>query len=456
MPTTTLWQNPQHWLKRRMRFLHRSSLLWRRRAPVWMGGILIGLMAVILAQGSHLSHELFYKAYDNSPLWALLMTPLGLGLSVWLMNRFFSGSSGGGIPQAIAMLEPGTLTLRERILSLRAAIGKIILCTLSIASGASFGYEGPIVQVGAAIKYSLGRAAARHHEGVTRSLILAGGAAGVAAAFNAPLAGIVFAIEEMGRAFDQRASGTILLSVILAGLTAMSINGDYNYFGVALVTLDPGQSWLAIPVCGVIAGLIGALSARLFIRLTHQLPGPLHRWRSRFPVGFAVGCGIVLALIGIAADGMTFGTGYWRARDIIEGAGGLESYGILKLLTLFISYISGAPGGIFAPSLAVGAGIGLNVATLFPAYPHTAMIMLGMVAFFSGMTRAPMTGFVIVMEMTDSSSMIFPLMLTALIAAGISRVICRHSLYETQARLYLNVQREREARREIDHTASRT
>ncbi|GGY27217.1 chloride channel protein [Paludibacterium paludis] len=445
MPSTSFLQNPRHWVKRRLRFLQRSILLWRRRVPIWSGGILIGLMAVVLAKGSHISHELFYQAYSHSVWWALLITPAGLGLSVWLMNRFFGGSAGGGIPQAIAMLEPGTLSLRERILSFRAAIGKIILTTLSIASGASFGYEGPIVQIGAAIKYSLGHSAARYREGVTRSLILAGGAAGVAAAFNAPLAGIVFAIEEMGRAFDQRASGTILLSVILAGLTAMSINGDYNYFGIALVTLDPGQSWLAIPVCGVVAGLIGALTARLLLALTRKLPEPLALWRSRCPVCFAIVCGIVLALIGIASDGITFGTGYWRARDIIEGAAGLDSYGILKLVTVIISFVSGAPGGIFSPSLAVGAGIGLNVASWFPSYPHTAMIMLGMVAFFSGMTRAPLTGFVIVMEMTDSSSMIFPLMVTALIAAGISRVVCRHSLYETQARLYLNQQKARES-----------
>lgn len=417
-------------VSRRIRHLYLSAGLWRRRTPIWIGSILVGLVACVFAAGSHEAHILFEAVYANSPYWALLITPCGLALSVWLLKRFFDGAVGGGIPQAIAVLAPGTQRLRERLLSIKAVIGQILLTLLGIASGATFGYEGPIVQVGAAIKYSLNRTAALKSEGTSRGLILAGGAASVAAAFNAPLAGIVFAIEEMSHAFDQRASSTILLSVILAGLTAMSIQGNYNYFGITSVTLDLQQGWIALPLCGVIGGVIGGITSRLMLNLSSRLPRPFNRLRSSSPILFAALCGLLLAIIGILADGSTFGTGYYRARDIIlMGGAGLESYGVLKWLTMMISFISGAPGGTLAPTLAVGAGLGLNMASLLPYLPQTAVILLTMVAFFSGMTQAPMTGFVIVMEMSDSSSMIIPLMASALIAANLSRFISRRALY---------------------------
>ncbi|TDR81440.1 chloride channel protein [Paludibacterium purpuratum] len=433
-------------VSRRLRHFVLSTALWRRRAPIWLAAVLIGCTAFVFSTGSNWAHILFEAAYAHSPYWSLLITPCGLGLSVFLLNRYFAGAVGGGIPQAIAALHPGTLVLRERLLTLKAALGQVLLTLIGISSGATFGYEGPIVQVGAAIKYSLNRGAAIKNEGTSRSLILAGAAASVAAAFNAPLAGIVFAIEEMSHAFDQRATSTILLSVIIAGLTAMSLEGNYNYFGITSVTLDLRHGWIAMPVCGIAGGLIGGLTARIMLKLSANLPGPFHRLRQQNPILFAIACGIAIAAIGIMAGGITFGTGYWRAREIIlQGGDGLEAYGPLKWLTMLISFISGAPGGTLAPSLAVGAGIGLNLASLMPDLPQTAIILLGMVAFFSGMTRAPMTGFVIVMEMSDSSSMIIPLMASALIAANLSRLISRKALYGELGYMLLRKARREEA-----------
>ncbi|UTH72477.1 chloride channel protein [Chromobacterium sp. IIBBL 290-4] len=442
-------------MQRQLRYFYLSAAQWRRQVPVWIAAILIGLVAYVFALGSHWSHDLFFKAYDASPYWSLLITPAGLALAIWIMQRFFPGSAGGGIPQSIAALEPGMEKLREYCFTLRAAVGKIVLTLIGIGSGATFGYEGPIVQVGAAIKYSLNRKAAQRHEGAARSFILAGAAAGVAAAFNAPLAGIMFAIEEMGRIFDMRAGSTILLSVIVAGLTTFAINGNYSYFGVVHVAMESKQAWLAVPLCGVIGGIIGGLACRLMLRLSKRLPGPLHGWRGRYPIRFAAGCGLALAVIGILGDGSTFGTGYFRARDIIEGHGaGLQDYGVLKLITMFISHISAVPGGMFAPSLAVGAGFGLNMSQLLPFLPQAMVVLLGMVGFFAGMTRAPMTGFVIVMEMTDSSAMLIPLMATALLAASVSRLVTRRALYEGQVKLFLPQWRAR--MEQIDQSTSRT
>lgn len=428
---------------------HLLSMLLFRHFPLWTSAIMIGVIACIFSFGSAYAHKAFYVLYDYSRWSALVITPLGLGLSVWLLKRFFDGLLGGGIPQAIAALDSHAAGLRAKVLTIKAVIGQVVLTLLGIASGATFGFEGPIVQVGAAVNYSFNRRLADKNDGAARGIILAGAAASVAAAFNAPLAGIVFAIEEIGHSFEQRAGASMLLMVIVAGLTSMSIEGSYNYFGITSVTLELQQGLLAIIACGLAGGLIGAGSSRLMLGLSNRLPSPLAALRGRSPVLFAVCCGLVLAAIGIAADGTTFGTGYYRARQILlQDGGGLEYYGILKWLCMVISFISGAPGGTLAPSLAVGAGFGFNIASLFPDLPQTAIVLLGMVGFFSGLTQAPMTGFVIVMEMSDSSSMILPLMVSALIAARLSRALSRPALFPTLGRQLLRRVQDAERRAE--------
>src|SRR5262249_25093755 len=152
----------------------------------------------------------------------------GFVVSAFLAQQVFPGSGGSGIPQAIAARHLRNPDGRARLLSLRLAAGKILLTLLGLASGASIGREGPTVQVGAAIMLAAGRIGRMPAE---RGLILAGAAAGVAAAFNTPLAGIVFAIEEMGRAFEQRNAGLVLIAVILAGIASLGLVGNYSYFG---------------------------------------------------------------------------------------------------------------------------------------------------------------------------------------------------------------------------------
>ena len=142
----------------------------------------------------------------------------------------------------------------------------------------------------------------------------------------------------------------------------------------------------------------------------------------------------MLALIGIASQSTSYGTGYAEAKQLIEGSEQIPaSYGVLKLLATLVSYASGIPGGIFAPSLAVGAGFGANLAKFLPFAPAAAIVILGMVAYFAGVAQAPLTAFIIVMEMTDNHDMVIPLMAAALIGHGTSTLICRKPLYKALA-----------------------
>jgi H+/Cl- antiporter ClcA len=424
------------------RRLRRSPLLsmrlWKRRIAFWVGAILVSLVAIVFAWAANFSDALFHRGLAISPYLALGITPAGLALSVLLTRHVFPGSQGSGIPQVIASLEMHDQAKVRSVLSLRVAAGKVLLTLLGLASGASIGREGPTVQVGASIMQALGQALRLPRLAEQRALVLAGGAAGIAAAFNTPLAGIVFAIEELSRSFEHRTSGVVLTAVIIAGIATLALMGNYTYFGVTSAVLPIGMGWLAVLLCAVAGGLFGGLFSQTLIRAAGGLPGIAGRFVGRRPVLFAGLCGLVLALLGLASHGATYGTGYAQARALVAGQSNLpEKFFVLKFLATIVSYCSGIPGGIFAPSLAVGAGLGRTIAHLLPSVPPGAVVLLGMVAYFSGVVQAPITAAVIVMEMTDNQAMTIPLMATSFLAFGVSRLVCRRAIYGALARRFL-------------------
>ncbi len=398
----------------------------------------VGVAAILFALGSEYANRVLHAMVAHSPFLPFVISPLGLALVVVITRKVFPGSEGSGIPQTIAALDMQEPATRNAVLSLRIAMGKILLTLLGLLCGASVGREGPTVQIGASIMHALGHAVRFPRHEVERGLILAGGAAGVAAAFNTPLAGVVFAIEEMSRSFDQRTSGTVLTAVIVAGLTSLALLDNYTYFGHTAASLRFGEGWLAVVICGIAGGLLGGLFSRVLIASAHGFPGRIGTVMRTRPVATAAVCGLLLALIGLLSGGTTYGTGYHEARQILEGTDSLPAaYGMLKLLATVVSYISGIPGGIFAPSLAVGAGFGANLAALMPEVSIGAVILLGMVAYFAGVVQAPITAFVIVMEMTDNHAMILPLMGASFIAYSVSRLVCPKPVYKALAEGFL-------------------
>ena len=411
-----------------------TSAHWQRRALFLVGGITVGAAAVGLALAADWVQTEFAQLVTRWRYASLLVTPLGFALSVYLTNRFFQNSQGSGIPQAIAARELDDQDARGRLVSIRIAIGKILLTLLGLLCGASAGREGPTVQVGASIMFAIGRFSPRRQPG----LILAGAAAGVAAAFNTPLAGIVFGIEEMSRAFETRTSGLIIAAVIAAGLTSLALVGNYAYFGSSPAMLRNGLDWLAVPLCGVAGGLAGGLFSRIVIVMARGLPGALGRAFKRHPIPFALGCGLLVALCGIASGDTIYGTGYAQVKTALEGGVPLRGdFGLFKFLATTLSTISGIPGGIFSPSLAVGAGLGANIAHLFPTAPVAPIILLGMVSYFAGVVQAPITAFVIVTEMTENHAMVIPLMAAAFIAYAASRLVCREGVYHALSKDFL-------------------
>src|SRR6185437_754513 len=256
-------------------FLRREA--WRRRIVFWCGGLCVGVAAVGLAIAANYVQAWFRDLVAHSPYLALVVTPVGLALSVWLMRRHFPGSGGSGIPQAIAARQFDDSAQRNKLLSLRIAVGKILLTLLGLLCGASAGREGPTVQVGASVMHAVGRAAA----------------------FNTPLAGIVFAIEEMSRSFEPRNSGLVLTAIIVAGIASLAILGDYTYFGHTAARFAQIQDWAAVLICGIAGGLLGGLFSMIVVRMAAGFSGRAGTLLRGHPVIFAACCSLLVAGIGI-------------------------------------------------------------------------------------------------------------------------------------------------------------
>jgi H+/Cl- antiporter ClcA len=267
-------------------------------------------------------------------------------------------------------------------------------------------------------------------------LILAGAAAGVAAAFNTPLAGIVFAIEEMAKSFDRRLNVLVIASVVIAGLTSLALIGDYSYFGQVSTRLASLGDWIAVALCGVICGALGGLFSRSVVQLATSRAGWVAIIRQNRTL-FAAGCGLAVAALGLLTDGFANGTAYAQTRAVLE-SGAIQPlwYAPAKLISTLLSSVSGVPGGLFSPSLSVGAAFGSFIHAMTPGVDIQAISLLSMVAYFAGVVQSPLTAFVIVLEMTNDKTMAMPLMATALLAAGASRLVCPEPLYHALSYTY--------------------
>ncbi len=407
---------------------------WKAHLVFMLGGAIVGLVAVFMAVSSEWANHQFFKLVQQYGFIAFIVSPLGLILIVYLTRKFFPGAEGSGIPQVVATLELGHEKERSVLLTLRIAFGKVFLCILGLLSGASIGREGPTVHVGAAIMFSLRRFVRFRLYDMERVLIIAGGAAGVAAAFNTPLAGIVFAIEELSRSFEVRTRGLLLGAVMIAAITAIAILGDYTYFGKTSATIELGDAFIPVLVCGITCGILGGIFSLMLIQGSRWIAP----YRNNNPYVVAALCGLGIAIIGYYSGHLSYGNGYEEAQALMANTGEISSdYGFYKLLATVVSYLSGIPGGIFAPSLATGAGLGAFLAEWLVNYPYGAIILFAMVGYFAGVVQAPITAFVIVIEMTDQHQLIVPLMVTAFLATGISKSVCKTPIYSTLADNFL-------------------
>ncbi|WP_313623144.1 chloride channel protein [Achromobacter sp.] len=404
------------------------------------GAALVALMSLGFAYlaDKALAWNRQWVAYNG---WlALLVLPFSLAALRWLTLRFAPNAAGSGIPQVIGALSLPPGPSQNSLVSLAQSLWKIPLAFLGMLAGASIGREGPSVQVGAALMLAWGdfwkRRGVQLRGFHANELIAAGAAGGLAAAFNAPLAGVIFAIEELGRGTVLRWQRLVLIGVLAAGFLVVAVQGNNPYFGVFGGAPLSQDMVMWIIICGALNGALGGIFAWLLGKgAAGVAPQSWRAWIRTHPIWTAFAMGLALAVIGLCTAGSIYGTGYAAAADLLNGVPSVpDGFGLAKLAATVASYWAGIPGGIFTPALTTGAGIGHHIWEVAGGgVDQRVLVLLSMAAFLAAATQAPLTASVVVMEMTGSQPMLFWLLIGSLLASGVSRQFCPQPFYHLAA-----------------------
>lgn len=403
--------------------------------PFWIGAIITGLVSVLYATLFSLAEEAAKHVYDEAGWLFFIITPLSFVFATWLVLRYSPFAGGSGIPQVTAAIELSNPKQKHRVrglLSFRVILVKIASSLTMIFGGGSVGREGPTIQISASIFKKINDLLPDWYPKVSkRNMIVTGAAAGLASAFNTPLGGIVFAIEELTKTHFSYFKSALLTGVIIAGLTALNILGPYLYLGYP-DTMNISK-WLIIAVIplAILAGLAGSGMGKFILFLIDKRRRIKKRSWSLVYAGF---CGLILAVLAIHIDHRAFGSGTEIMQTtLFTDDKTVEWYvPVLRIIGPVLSFSSGAAGGIFAPALSLGASIGAYISGLIDISnaEMNLLILCGMVAALTGITRSPFTSSILVIEMTNDHGMIFYLMLTALSANLVSSLVSRRSFYD--------------------------
>ena len=400
--------------------------------------VIVGCLSGLAAVGFHQSIDLLNgwllepllakPLYQRIVFVSALLVAVGLLVGV-LLDRVVPFARGSGIPEVKTayVFGPGAQ------LSLRTVVGKFVLGAISIGSGFSLGREGPTVQICAAIGAAVGKAAQRPPR-VVKALISVGAAAGIAAAFNTPIAAITFAMEEVIGDLNQRLVGAIVVAAVAAAVVERAMLGGKPSLIVPDYSLGNWRELFAYALLGVLAGLAAAVFVQGLLSLRAYA-----RRQTRFPSWMrpAVG-GVCMAAIGLSLP-QTFGIGYPTLSAALLGQlswRSMAALGVGKIAATVASYGWGLSGGIFAPALFMGAMLGGSVAHLVHPFagPTPEIVgsfaLVGMGAFFAGAIRAPITSILIIFEMTGDYAIILPLMISNVISYTVASRLHRVPIYE--------------------------
>jgi H+/Cl- antiporter ClcA len=414
--------------------------------PFWLAALLTGLIAVAYTRIFNYAEGLLHRAMTWDHWFIFLFAPLCFLLS-WLVVTFFSPNArGSGIPQVMAAIDLSATKYQKslsRLLSVRIIIAKVISSALMVLGGGAVGREGPTIQISGSVFRLVNKFIPSSWPRISqKSFILTGAAAGLSAAFNTPLGGIVFAIEELAKIHISYFRTALFTSVIIAGLAAQGFLGPYLYLGYPDVQkLDP-TIYFAVALVAVVAGLGGSGMSRIILKIM--------RWKRNFNTAksilFIVVAGLIVAAFATFFNSDILGSGKDLMVTVLFSPAkhlGWQSM-FARIFGPIVAFTVGGAGGIFAPSLAAGASIGSFFSGLFGFFGANANILIlsGMVGFLTGVTRTPFTSAILVLEMTDRHSVIFHLMLAALVSNLASLIIEKHSLYEQLKEVYIDDVRE--------------
>lgn len=427
--------------------------------PFWVASVVTGLVAVFYAKLFEWAHKANGLIYEWNYWFLFLIAPISF-LFAWGIVKYYAPfARGSGIPQVMASIELASTEKEkkiDRLLNLKNIVVKILSSLVMVFGGGAIGREGPTIQIAGSIFRQINQWLPSWWPKISkRNMIMTGAAGGLAAAFNTPLGGIVFAVEELTRTHINYFKTAIFSAVIIAGLTAQALLGPYLYLGYPNVSNLSGYIFFFVAIVAIISGVLGSLMSKAMLYI--------FKWKSKFRFTYQhllyiSGCAVVIVALSIFADRHVLGSG----KDLMEEVLFTQNNHVgweLPLLRIFgpiLSFTTGVAGGVFAPALSAGASVGsLLAGWMEMTVPDTNILVLaGMVGFLTGVTRTPFTSAILVLEMTDRHNVIFHLMLAGMLASVSSLVIDRRSFYDRLKLQYLD-ELDREDENEIKNNSKK-
>lgn len=409
--------------------------------PYWIGSIACALLAVGYTKVFNRCEHLVEHIIHISPLYFFIISPVMFVIAWYSVNKFAKAAAGSGIPQLMAALEPENIVDNKRLdflLGIKVFVVKIVSSLIAALGGAVIGREGPTIQLSASVFYLIHKFLPAKWPRISRErMLIAGGAAGLAAAFNTPLGGVVFVIEELSNTHIKYFRSSLLFAVVFAGMTAQVLLGPYLYLGYPNVDVSGLKVIPYVIIFSSLSAITGALISELLLWII-QKKAKLKS--DKYRALFAAVCGIALAVLIYFGHELAIGSGKSIMSSLLfYDRVDMPWYLLpLRLAGMVVSYASGIAGGVFATSLSAGAALGYLLQDLFGIDTNSKILLLvSMIGFLTGVTRSPFTSAVLVLEMTDRHSAIFYLMLAGVVSFIAARTVSNRSFYHHLQKNYM-------------------
>ena len=428
----------------------KSTLL--QAVPFWIASLITGLVAVLYTKLFAGAENMTAYLLHNHKWWLFLISPSLFLIAYYIVKKYAPYARGSGIPQVMAGIDLANPKENHRVyklLSIKVIVIKIISSLLMAIGGGAIGREGPTIQVAGSVFRKVNQWIPESWPKISRrNMIMTGAAAGLAAAFNTPLGGIVFAVEELTRTHIRYYRTAIFSAVIIAGLTAQYFLGPYLYLGYPKVNDLSPFIFLGVIFVAIITGLLGSAMCKVILAIFN--------WKrslsSQQTWMYVAVCALVMVSIALLISTEVLGSGKELMNLVLFSTHKrVEWYvPVLRLIGPVVCFTTGAAGGVFAPALSGGASVGALVAGWFSLSDTNTNILIlsGMVGFLTGVTRTPFTSAILVLEMTNSHNVIFHLMVAGMVASVAALTIDKHSFYDHLKIQYIRQLEEEELKEE--------
>ena len=411
--------------------------------PFWFASAVTGLLAYLYYLIFRYTEDVFLEITKIYRWSVFVITPIAFVISWWLVNKYAPFSKGSGIPQVMAAIETSDVNQKHfarKLLGIRIIFIKIISSAFKVLGGGVVGREGPTIQISSSVFHVVYRYLPKWWKPISqKNILIAGAASGLAAAFNTPLGGIIFAIEELSKFHIKTYRSSLFVAVVIAGMVAQTLGGSYLYLGYPKLVTSGWTVYIGVLLVAALTGFLGAKVGDYLLYTVLFVKKHKKRYQQLLII-FVAALMVASSFYFLGSD--TIGSGKeLMERTLFTSNKNVEWYvPLVRIAGLLGTFGFGGAGGIFAPSLSIVASVGALMASWLELSANNTnlLIVIGMTAFLTGITRSPFTSAIVVIEMTDRHSAIFFLMLAAVIASAMAYMVSKKSFYDHMKEIFID------------------